>query len=306
VKQPTSTTVPIFFNFAGKLLLTALAIFAFLCILVLLMKVHVAFLASQAQLRNNPLYVGNNIHPAASDPTVHPFWPEFPRSSAGNIQSMVINGVQTITEDWKSSASALDILSYYREQMIARGWRDATEETYKLQPESLEAANKEQNELVIKKYRDVMDSNLLLKRGEWSLNITAEPSKKEVGQTTVTILAAATPSIKDLFGGMESALAKKTGQLNQPLDVVQRSGGDRYHTTIATKSETPAQAFQEALVNLGAQGWQPVVFLPRKQAQSGDFAWLVRGKQYAALSVSASPQGNSSSVTLTEVMPAKQ
>jgi hypothetical protein len=305
VKQPTSTTVSIFSNFAGKLLLTVLAIFAFLCVLVLLIKIHAAFLASQGQLRNQSLYVGNNIHPAASDPAVHPFWPEFPRNSAGNIQSMVINGVQIITEDWKSSASALDILSYYREQMIARGWRDTTEETYKLQPESLEAANKEQNELVIKKYRDVMDSNLLLKRGEWSLNIAAEPSKKEVGQTTVTILAAATPSIKDLFWGMESTLAKKTGQLNQPLDVVQRSGGDRYHTTIVAKSETPAQAFQEALVNLGAQGWQPVIFLSRKQTQSGNFAWLVRGKEYAALSVKALPQGRSSLVTLTEVMPAK-
>jgi hypothetical protein len=88
--------------------------------------------------------------------------------------------------------------------------------------------------------------------------------------------------------------------------VVQKNGSEHYHTTIAVKSETPAQAFQEALKNLAVQGWRPVMALPKGKQPSGYFAWLLRGTQYAALSVSVSPRGNSSSVTLTEVTPAKQ
>ena len=124
-------------------------------------------------------------------------------------------------------------------------------------------------------------------------------------RTTVKFFAAATPSIKDLFAGMEPAFEKHPGQPNQPLDAVQQSGGQTYHTTIVTKNKAPAQAFQEALENLGAQGWKPVIYLPKQSTRPGNFAWLVRGKEYAALSVKALPQGRTSSVTLTEVTPAK-
>jgi hypothetical protein len=270
------------------------------------MSIHANFLASLAQLRNQSVYVGNPSPQAASDPAIHPLWPEFPRNSKGTIHGIIMNGVQTITEEWDCNASASDVLSYYREQMTARGWRDATEETYNLQQELRAAANNRQNDLYADNYRNVMDSNLMFERGEWSLHIGVEPSMKVFGErTTVKFYAAATPSIKNIFAGMESPFEKHPGQPNQPLDAVQQSGGQTYHTTIVTKNKAPAQAFQEALENLGAQGWKPVVYLPKQSTRPGNFAWLVRGKEYAALSVKALPQGRTSSVTLTEVTPAK-
>ncbi len=290
-------------NLAGRLLLTIIVIFAFLCALVMLVKIHAMFLASQAPLRNRPLIVGNNNRPAASASVVHPFWPEFPRNSAGKLQSAVINGVQILTEEWEAGASTSDILSYYREQMIARGWRDVTEEAYGLQPESHEAANTSQDERYVANYRKVMDANLVVTRGDWSMHLAAEPGKNDSRKTAVKIYAAATPSITGFFTEMKTALVASPRQPGQPLDAVQQSGSERYHTTIATKSETSTQAFQEALANLGAQGWHPVLFLPRQQTPNGYFAWLLRGKQYAALSVKSTPQGKSSSVTFTEVTP---
>jgi len=291
------------FHFAGRLLLTIVTVFAFLCALVMLMKIHAMFLASQEPLSNHPLYVGNNIRPASSASVVHPFWPEFPRNSTEKLQSAVINGVQILTEEWESSAAASDILSFYHEQMIARGWQDVTEDAYGIQPESHEAANASQDERYVSNYRKIMDSKLVVTRGDWSMHLSAEPDKVDFRKTAVKIYAAETSSIMDFFAGMESALAKNPRQSDHPLDAVQQSGGERYHTTIVAKNETPAQAFQEALAKVGTQGWRPVMLLPKQQTQSGYFAWLVRGKDYAALSVKASPQGQGSSVTLTEVTP---
>jgi len=290
-------------HYGGRLLLTVLTAFAFLWVLVLIIKIHATFVASQTQLKNESVYVGNNNHPASSDSAVHPFWPEFPRSGEQNVQGAVINGVQILTETWETTASASVVLSYYRDQMIARGWRDVTEETYGLRPESREAANNTQDERYVSNYRKVMDANLVVTGAGWSMHVAAESDKNNHQKNVVKIFAAATTSMKDYIDGMASAFAKNSGQPNRSLDAVQQSGKDRYHTTIVAKDEPPMQAFQEALANLDAQGWHPVMFLPKQQTRTGVFAWLLRGKQYAALSVSALPQDGGSSVTFTEVTP---
>ena len=64
------------------------------------------------------------------------FWPLFPGRIDWNSHEMVMNGVKVITEDWKTTASGSEVLTYYKQQMLARGWRDVTEETYKLRPET--------------------------------------------------------------------------------------------------------------------------------------------------------------------------
>ncbi len=52
------------------------------------------------------------------------------------FNSSLINGIQVISEEWDCGLSADDILSYYREQMTARGWEDTTKQTYGFQPEN--------------------------------------------------------------------------------------------------------------------------------------------------------------------------
>jgi hypothetical protein len=290
-------------NYAGRLLVTLFAVGLLLLVLHLVLNAEKFLLDSQKGLKNLPaIYVGKPVASRLGDPSVHPFWPEFPHSDAGDFQSAVINGVQTMTDQWQCNASSDEVLSYYRDQMAGRGWQDVTKETYSLQPELLGTTNGLQNERYIANFRNIMDSKLMLKRGQWSLHISTEPAKG-FGQITVKFYAASTPSTGNFFQQMASSVVGNKGQAGRPLDVVQENGSEHYHTTIATKSESPAQAFQAALTDLGSQGWRLALFLPKQQTQSGHFAWLVRGNQYAVLSVTALPQGAGSSVTFMEVSP---
>ena len=302
MKQPGSTAVSAFFNYAGKALLTVLVLLIFLFAMELVLKIHSLFLASQSHSAP-PIYVSNAARSASKDSSVRPFWPEFPRSNPGMIQGAVINGVQVITEEWEDNVSPLDVISYYRDQMTARGWRDTTEETYSLQPELHDAATAPQDERFVANYRKVMDSTLVLNRRDWSLHLTTEPGKKDPRKTAVKIYAAAAPSIQSYFESLGATMNANQGRAGRALDAIQQNGREHYHTTIATSSRASGQAFQEKLAGLGALGWRPAVFLPREKTPNGYFAWLVRGKQYAALSVKALAPGKGSTVTFTEVTP---
>lgn len=288
------------------MLVTLFAMGALLLALHMVMNAEKLLLDSQKGLQNLPaIYVGKPVESRLGVPSVHPFWPEFTHSDAGAFQSSVINGVQVMTEEWNCSASSDAVLSYYRDQMTARGWQDATEKTYSRDLEMRELGAMEnipEGQEALKKYRDTLDSELVLKRGEWSLHISTEPAK-DFGQITVKFYAAATPSIENFFQQTVSSALVNQGPDGQPMNVVQDNGSEHYHTTIATKNASPDQAFQSALADLGTKGWRPVMFLPKQKTRPGFFAWLVRGKQYAALSVSAAPQGGGSSVTFTEVTP---
>lgn len=289
------------FGLAGRLLLSLMVLAGFLLALSLVINVHKFLLASEAGLKNPPrLYVGKPAV-AAGNPSVRPLWPEFPHSDPGNFQSAVINGVQVMTEQWQCGNTPEEILSYYREQMTARGWQDTTEKAYSLQPELGAGTNGVEDERYVSNYRKIMNSTLVFNRGDWSLHISTEPSSEGFRQTAVQFYAASTPFIGSLFQRMTSAaMENKNGR---SLDVLQDSSSEHYHTTITTKNEPVPQALQETLVALGAKGWKPV-YIPKQEAAKGSsFVWLGRGRQYAALSITALPHGMGTSITLTEVTP---
>jgi hypothetical protein len=305
VKRPVSTVVLGILNYTGRLLATLTAVVVFLLALGLVIKAHRLLLASQKGLNNPPpILVGNPAAAPAGNPAAHPFWPEFPRSDAGTFQSAVINGIQIMTEEWQCSNPPNDVLAYYRDQMTARGWQDVTEKTYNLQPELREgelAQGQPQDQTYINDYKKNMESKLALQHGQWSMNISTEPGKLGFGLTDVKIYAAATPFIKDFFMNMAASVEPRAGGAVHPLDAVQDNGSEHYHTTIVAVNESADKAFAEKLKEVEAQGWRPVMFLPKEKTPNGFFAWLVRGRQYAGLSVNALPQGKGSSVTLTEV-----
>jgi CHAD domain-containing protein len=141
----------------------------------------------------------------------------------------------------------------------------------------------------------------MFSRGDWSLHISAEPSWKGFRQTTVKFYAAQTSSFVNLAQDTAAAVVKSQGP-QQPLDVLQNSANEDYHTTITTKNEPPKQAFQDALEEEIRKGWKPTFSLPEKQPSSRYFIWLTKGQRYSALSVQLTQQGDSS-VTLVEVTP---
>jgi hypothetical protein len=236
------------------------------------------------------------------------FWPHFPGGGEGVFHRMKINGVDTISEDWQTGAPAADVIGYYREQMLARGWRDATEEDYQLQPETRGPGigiNGLQNPDYVQNYGAMMESSVILNRGQWSLQVMAVPGEKGIRQTNVRVFAAETPSIKDFYLSV-GAGAFENGGAGAPdgaIDTVQESGGQRCHTTVAVRNEEPRRVFSDMLRTYEENKWKYTIFHPVQQGRTGYYALLVKGESYAALSVRALAEGASSSVTLTEVSP---
>ena len=288
---------------ALKIILSTVTVFSFIMILRLMQWWYATsplLAGTYMSLAKPPPLPENQGKMAASDAA---FWPHFPGSPSGSPHRITINGVDTLGENWPTTASAEDVIAFYREQMLARGWQDKTEEYYNLQPEfhgDGMGDNGLQNTEYITRYRFYMDSSLILNRNGWSLQFIAVPVEKGIHQTNVRIFAAATPSIKDFsesFG---------MGDLNPAgggIDAVENSRGQRWHTRIITKNEEPLQVFNAMLKEYRDNNWRALVYNPSPQKQSGYVAWLVKGQSYAGFAVKAIPQGKGSTVTLTEVTP---
>ncbi len=255
-----------------------------------------------------PVSSGTNHKPEDFVQNNEIYWPQFFGSARSSVQQVSINGVQMTSQAWETTAPAKDVIAYYREQMTARGWQDITEETYKFQPELRDpgiSKNSLQDQQYLKEYSETMDSNLVLRRGNWSIQVMTARNEGKLAQTAVRICAAATPSIEDFVATLVSdfAAGSDAAQSGRPLEMEQESGGQRYHTTIAIKNEEPGQIFNEMLKEYHDKNWRSMTFHLAQQGRPGYFAWLVKGRSYATLSVRALPQSKSSSITLTEVTP---
>ncbi len=235
-------------------------------------------------------------------------WPHFPSSSPVRMHELEINGITYNTESWETCSPPSAVLDYYRGQMAARGWTDVTEESYNLRPEVHRDRSGDggvQTQAFLDLYRKVMGSSLALKRGSWSLHVGTEDIPGKAGWSRVTICAAATPSIKE-FADPWVVTHESAGR-TQPreLDVVERSGDQRFRTRISHQDQAPERAFEGVVETLQKNHWRPMMTLPAPGDQSGRAALLVRGEEYGALAVTRAPDGNGSSVAWTEVSPEK-
>ncbi|MGH7866309.1 MAG: hypothetical protein ACREP9_01465, partial [Candidatus Dormibacteraceae bacterium] len=256
------------------------------------------FLASSRSQPPPPIYLNSSPHPSGSSASVSTPWPEFPHSGPRQVRTSVINGVRTLSEGWTTSAGVPDVLAYYRDQMTARGWRDVTEATYSLQPEAHLNLRRADAEQYAENYRKIMDSTLVVTSGQWTIHIVAAPSQGRP-ENRVAIYAVEAASLKEFSESVEATFAPNA---DQPLQALQRSGGQLYRTTISAKDEPTAEAFHQELSALEAEGWRSLVLLPNQQGRPGQFAWLAKGETYMALSASPLGQGRSS-ITRTQVTP---
>jgi hypothetical protein len=283
-------------NLAVKCVLSCLAVGVFISLLNLMKLWYAGHPPVRTHGYEPSVSDGANYNSRGSAQNNEIFWPQFLGSERSSVHQVTINGVQITSQAWVTTASGRDVIAYYRQQMTARGWRDVTEETIQLRPEY------QQDERYLSVHRAALDSGLILNRGGWCMQVTTFPDKEKAAQTTVNICVASTPSLQDFFAQLVSPSGEDTAQGGQPLDVVQQGSDGTYHMMITMKDESPAQAFQDALSDAGAKGWSPAM-IPGPQRSSGNFVWLTKGAQYAALSVAASPGGQGSSVTLVEVTP---
>ena len=235
------------------------------------------------------------------------YWPQFPGSSESSFQQVSINGVQMTSQSWKTTVLAKDVIAFYREQMTVRGWEDVTEENFKLKPDLRDpgiSKNSLQDENYLNVYAETIDSNLVLRRGQWSIQVTTAPNEAgKLAQTTVRICATATPSLNDFVANLTSDFAAGSDAVagGKPLEMEQKNAGQLYHTSIVLKNEEPSRVFNQMLKDYQAKSWHCLTFPSAQAGQQGYFASLVKGQSYGFLSVKTSPKGNGSSVTFTEV-----
>ena len=288
---------PKLFSWVGKLVLTILAVAVLLTSLKLAIVAHAMLASSRSQ--PPPLYLSSAPHPEAKSDSIPLPWPEFPHSSPSRVRTSIINGVRTITDGWTTGAPAGNVLAYYRDQMIARGWRDVTEETYSVQPESHRGLDDADAEVFAAKYRKIIESTLVLTSGQWTMHIVAVPSRQRL-ENLVEIYAVAAPSLKHFTDSLQTTLASNA---SQPLEVLRNGNGQLYRTTVISRDQTTAESFRQELMALQAQGWRSLILLPAQGRHPGQFAWLVKGEAYMALSVSPLPGSDRCSVMLTQVTP---
>jgi hypothetical protein len=304
-REFTKTRFGSWSNLAVKCALSCVMIWVLVVLLGLMKLWYKTHPAERTTGHSSPESGGANQVSGMTAQKIQTFWPQFFGSDGAPAQEMSMNGVEVVNQGWETTVQPADIIDYYRVQMTARGWQDVTAETYQIQPESRNpdpGQNSLQDPQYVKKYSKTIDSSLILRRGVWSIHINAFPSDQGNGQTRVSICAAATPSLEDFITQLTASYKEDDAHGGRPLEIIRQNGGNSYRMTISTKSASPAQAFRDELANLGAQGWHPTLTMPSKQTRSGIFAWVTRGKQNAALSVTDSPQGGAS-VSFVEIAP---
>jgi len=233
-------------------------------------------------------------------------WPHFPASSPIRSHQLEVNGITYMTETWETCAEPHAVLDYYKCQMAARGWRDVTEESYNLKPETCREKAGDaglQESRFLETYRKITESCLALNRGAWSIHVAAEEIPDSEGWIRVTLCGAATASIKEFADPWLPVTEEGGRPIPKEVDVVEQGDTQRYHTKITYPAQAPAQAFEDALSNLQKGDWRPMYAGTLKPAKQDFSALLVRGDDYGSLSVSPSQDGRGSSVSWTEVTP---
>jgi hypothetical protein len=296
---------------AGKILLSAVAVYGFVSTLQVMQLWYAYNSAARSQAKSPSLaQPDDNLQEGAGfDTEIETFWPHFPGSAGSVAHRMTVNGVDTISENWQTAAAPTLVIDYYKQQMLARGWRETTEESFHLQPERRVAKQGRdglQDPEFIAKYDAIMSSSLVLNRGNWSIQIMAVPGQQGIRATDIRIFAAATPNIKDfslvlfpdLKDGADPARAKT-------IDTVEENGGQRCHTVITTTAKEPFRYFQDALEEYQSKNWSFISVSPVEPGRPEYFACVVKDKAYATLSVRPVPKGQGASVTVSEITPIK-
>lgn len=292
---------------AAKLILSAGALFLGWEVLHLSAQVFVVLRQTEEKrLHPDPLLLQR---PARAEPAARATvpWPKFALRAQQDAQECVLNGVRLLSEEWEGPGTPEAVLDFYRGQMQARGWTEETEEALGLSSATLAStANKRalEDPVFLRRYQEIVDSNLILRQGEWSMHVTVRRSGIEPGQVAVHIAAAKVPSLAQFASGVVQGFNSPTrGRQGQPtLEHEESRGGQRYRTVLSTKSGSLDGVFRDALAELARDQWQ-VLIQSNGERQSRRFAWLVRQDAHLAMCVTPAPGGGGVSLARTEVRP---
>lgn len=233
-------------------------------------------------------------------------WPRFPGSTPSRPHTMTIEGITVTTENWESTASAVEIVDYFRRQMTARGWLDVTEESFGIAPERRRLAGGDkslQDPEYVELYRDTIESRLVMTRGDWSFRMDIEPGSVQWNRAA-RITGASTPRIEQFSEEVVAAMSGDGAGADSEGSVTasEQIGSSLFDTTITRDPREPAGAFAVRLTELQRDNWRAMfVSSGRGRGTSEHFALLERDGKHGYLIVSPLAEGTGASVLFTQV-----
>ncbi len=241
-------------------------------------------------------------------PKVRCPWPVYPGAKTLNKPNkMEINNVTTISESFKVRASAMTLMNYYRQQMSARGWVDTTERTFGIKPEhyAMKDVRTLNNPQYVNAYSRIKKSNMVMRRGQWSLQILVSPMNDGPlgGVHRVDLQAVEMANITQF--GLDIAKKIHTQRSLGKTGIMhmkeQMSTGT-YDTQMMFSKKSPAAFYRDKLRELKRDDWRPMMNMPGTDRNREFFTLLQKGRQQAYLIVNGLPNGQrGSTATFTTI-----
>jgi hypothetical protein len=233
-------------------------------------------------------------------------WPEYQGAKRIGYSTSVINGVEVVSEETLWRTSPAEALIFFKTQMEARGWVDLTTEEFGIQPELLNLGkNSAEAESLGQVFDRLLGSELVLARGPWRIHLSVLPDgSSPATRTRASIFAAKTASLKEFSNTLIETAAKSSSKPGgQIVDSFSGTARESFRTTMRSDARSPMQAFASSINDLREQGWQQVAKIPPAPGNHQHFAWLSRGREYAALAVNRPDGSRETVVTLVTVSP---
>lgn len=234
--------------------------------------------------------------------------PLFPGAQDPEFGEMEFNGHPFARCDYDVSASSLDVLLFYREQLNARGWRDITEDF--IRQSSLVQDDERmdfldfQNEQFLRFYDHMMNTQATFSRDGGHVQIAVEPGERP-WTTRVGVMYVQYGSPEQLSRDLQQSLTG--GGLDQPFagpaTFAQNLGNQRAETTILTSRLPPGDYRNDLVVQYRDAGWSELDVRPADESDSSHVGSLIKGDQMVFLNVTFDPEHEVSRAVITTMGP---
>ena len=234
-------------------------------------------------------------------------WPKYPGASRVSANAMEWNDVPVLNEELVVRGSNTEIFSFYRRAMLARGWRDNTEQQFRMPAATYARATGSrmmQNEAFLRQYDEMRSNYLSLRRGDASILIQIQAASRP-WKRRVTLKYMETGSVNDFAYALERAMRQR-GRPGQPmLTTSEQIGPDRHSTRFYISRQSATFFFEAMLARLESEGWAQNETLRRSKqlgsARGGRQAYLFRENDFAILMVQPSEDRSGSQAVVTQI-----
>ncbi len=241
---------------------------------------------------------------AAVRRSVHFPWPRYPGAQETGRSQIALNGVPVVEQTLTARATPEKILAFYRKTMLARGWRNNTEEFYRVTPAALRSQGVPRNlqdENYLRRYDSVKRSKLSLVRRKESILVEVRPGERR--SSVVELHYLGTSSLFSLADDMIEAARKPRSDTAPLLQSSSAPGQPNAGTKIYYSKHRPNSFFHRMVNTLERQGWtrSELPLSGREQADGPRLeALFLRDDWVASLVVTdASKKGSTAMVTQT-------